>query len=166
MRWVCIYLCVYIWVNTHVIVNIWVRIRLYIPVCMSIYVVRVLPRRCILCAEYICIFMCVHMCKYTCDCKHMSKFKNIHIISYEYICDARAPEALHLVRWKYIYIYVCAQKIKYAYECKKMSKYKNIHTSSYVLSTYIYICACTYGVATISRLLKIIGFFCRISSLL
>jgi len=110
MRWVCIYLCVYIWVNTHVIVNIWVRIRLYIPVCMSIYVVRVLPRRCILCAEYICIFMCVHMCKYTCDCKHMSKFKNIHIISYEYICDARAPEALHLVRWKYIYIYMCVHR--------------------------------------------------------
>ena len=72
--------------------------RLYIPVRMSIYVARVLPRRCILCAEYMYIFMCVHMCNDTCDCKNMSKYKNIHIISYEYICDARAPEALHHMR--------------------------------------------------------------------
>ena len=44
-----------------------------------------------------------------------------------------------------------------------------MYAYTYIYYTYLYTCACmhiSYGVATSSRLLKIIGLFCRISSLL
>jgi len=49
------------------------------------------------------------------------------------------------------------------YMCMCMWRYTHKSTYTYV---YVYVEIYTYGVATISRLLKIIGLFCRISSLL
>jgi len=66
----------------------------------------------------------------------------------------------------YIYTYICTHT--YVHINIYICTYIYIHLYLYDVSKYIRIClhTYTYGVATISRLLRIMGLFCRIQSLL
>jgi len=86
----------------------------------------------------------------------------VHIYRYTYIDACIYIICVHIYRCRYIhilYIHTCTPV-----PCP-MVKSSNVRPDIY---THIQICTFTYiyyGMATISRLLKIIGLFCRISSL-
>ena len=52
------------------------------------------------------------------------------------------------------------------YSAKETYNFKEPTNRSLPITQLMHLCVMSYGVATISRLLKIIGLFCRISSVL
>jgi len=107
------------------------------------------------------LYMYVHM--YTCTCTYMHIYTctHVYLCIYMYVFCATINHLRHTQSCVicamctcYVYIYMCA-----LYTCTCIHIYLCIYM-------YKYCAACSYGVATISRLFKIIGLFCRISSLL
>jgi len=78
---------------------------------------------------------------------------------------ALPPRMLDIFRvyhvYTYIHNFVCTYAYTYMHTHGHISLYTCLHIHNFV-HTYAY----TYGVATISRIDKIIGLFCRIASLL
>ena len=87
---------------------------------------------------YILIYICVHTYTYIHIFIFVHTYTNIHI----YIC-VHTHTYIHIYIRIYIYTYI------HIYIC--VHTYKNIHTTSRIWN----------GVATISRLLKMIGLFCK-----
>ena len=95
--------------------------------------------------EYLCVCtcICIYICMY------------VYIYIYTWIC---------IYIYMYIYVYICIHIYKYTYIYSYAYIYIHIPTYTYThicIYTYIYINKriSTYGVATIGRLLKIIGLF-------
>jgi len=144
---------------------------------------------------YICIYIYIHVHVYTCACIHVCCFF-VHLISlplsiYMYMCTF-----INIHTYIQIYVYICiytrtgwrrligSPKLQIIFP-KRATEYRSLvrkmtyedkgsYESSppcigYLFSNRIFSplsLFLAYGVATISRLLKIIGLFCRISSLL
>ena len=130
-------------------------------------------------------FLCVHiyMCKYSnplCAYLYVYIFKcaYIHVCTYVYaffnpLLSLFFPACVYISLYihtftylrvyisMHVYIYLCTHSSAYIFMCVRMNMY-SIILSYQQICLYVY----TYGVATSSRLLKIIGLFCRIWSLL
>jgi len=95
--------------------------------------------------ECVCLYTYIHVCVYTCTYVHIYI---CHIYVLTYICGN-----LYVCVYLYIYLFLCTQIYIDIFVC---------------IEIYMHICVyvSTYGVATISRFLLIIGLFCRIQALL
>jgi len=67
---------------------------------------------------------------------------------------------IHIYTYVYAYIWTYTRTCTHAY----IHSYKHMHTNTYIYTAWPFLIAImeTYGVATISRLVKIIGLFCKI----
>jgi len=133
--------------------------------CIYVYIYSTAHVTCAVLYTHICIFTC-----YMCCALHAYVTCAVLYVT----CAVLYTHMLHVlcftriyVSWKHKCIYTHIYT-EYIFQARRM-QYVYIHTyiNIYVY-IYTYTCkwTCTYGVATISRLLKIIGLFCRISSLL
>jgi len=107
---------------------------------------------CVCVCIYIYIYICIHTYMYIYKYVYMYIYISIHIYNYVYI-------------WLYIgYIYIYS----WCAHCEHWAENADGAKVDFCLYCHIWTKheSCTYVVATISRLLKIIGLFCRISSLL
>ena len=111
-------------------------------------------------------------------CWHIHTHTNTYTYTYRYMCThtyththARMICRLHSSSRKFVRVYVCMYVyVTCIYVWVHVCIERQIEPQIFVHVCIICVHVCTYvyghGVATISRLLKIIGLFCRISSLL
>jgi len=183
----CIHVCTYTYMYTHVYTLIFAAFFWH---CISVP-----SREDTYIHTYICIYIYIHVHVYTCACIHVCCFF-VHLISlplsiYMYMCTF-----INIHTYIQIYVYICiytrtgwrrligSPKLQIIFP-KRATEYRSLvrkmtyedkgsYESSppcigYLFSNRIFSplsLFLAYGVATISRLLKIIGLFCRISSLL
>ena len=95
--------------------------------------------------------------------KYIHMFARTYIHWQKYACTNEQNTYVNAWRFLCIYTCMCIHICIYAhfYTCVCIKSYTNTHKIIYT-QTYVYICVRKhmYGVATISRLLKIIGLFC------
>ena len=148
---VCRYLVRMLWVNDFTRENIHPHIYMYkrifwtashTYICMHTHMYTCIN----ICTYiYLCVYIYLHVC--------VDVYINTLIYIYIYVCSApslTAPES----RTKYFYM-ARANTYTYLYVCIYMR-----------IRLYIHINMCVYGVATVSRIGKIIGLVCRKLSLL
>jgi len=102
---------------------------------------------CVCIYVYLCVFMCICIYSFTCVCICVCKFMCIHVYVYVYVnlCVKAHDDA-------------CIEKVRsiiISHIARWLYKIKNICTLTVEKNIY-------YGVATVRRIDKIIGFFCRI----
>jgi len=149
------YVYKYVQINRYHPICIHILVRLcvflmYICICIHVYIYIYMYTRVCVFLMYICIFVYVYMYTYTYTCIHIHIYIHICIFSYVYV---------------YIYMYL------YTYICIYVYIYIYIETKT--TNTRIFICILTgrcislymYGMASVSKIDKIIGLFCRILSL-
>jgi len=86
------------------------------------------------------------------------------------VCGEKVQENVHVVMWAYVrtclraYIHACMHVCTCVRACVRACVFVRACFRVHVFSGSG--SSCTYGVATVSRIDKITGLFCRISSLL
>jgi len=138
--------CVLVMVCTDQRVRVWIYIYTYIFICIYIYIYT---------CTYIYIYIHIYMYKQIYTSKYIYMYIYIHI--YIYICIYVWPLSTHMVcvlREVYVVCvcFLCVLGLLWVCHGVRGS------ATSCLAPFY-------YGVAMVSRLLKIIGLFCRISSL-
>ena len=157
----CVYVCVahmYMWRKfSHDLYDVCMRscICTYLYICAytDVYVFTYVD---------VCVYICTCACMCVCACAYIHSHSSLVIHHSEYI---------HINICIYIIYVVEMYTAKVDTHIHPYTTRINICVSPYIhphrgMYTTTYVSLYTYGVATISRLIQIIGLFCRISSLL
>jgi len=165
--YVCIYIFIYIYMSMYIDVH-----TQKCGICMHIYT-RQGPTKKIDCAWDLYFFVYVYTNMYI----HICMYMYTHI-PYTHVC-VYARTTHKSVRVCHLYTCACAHVCMCVCACVCVSVHICIYLYLYLSYVYTHMLSLaalvrrsctrfqiTYGVATVSRLLKIIGLFCRITSLL
>jgi len=138
----------------HKAVYIYTYVCVYIFVCIPMVYIYI---------QHICIYIYIYVCVYIYVCTHSHVMRGCcRALSWAAPTWARAPDCRYAYVYTYMYVYIYIYIYMHIYLCTNM--HLNMYTHVYTRA--VRGCCRVRWVATISRLLKIIGLFCRISSLL
>jgi len=160
--YICIYLYVYIYIYIYIYVYIYICMQVYLCIRMYLYIHTYTLYICTYTRAYIHLYnMYVCVCIDTCVCIGIDTVR-VYTLLYRYIYTLAIVHT-HLNIHQYLCVRTWTHRLPD--QLTNCDKKEVAHWWQETHSIFHY-CQMTYRAATISRLLKITGLFCRISSLL